>query len=235
MALQSAHSGKCVYHLPLGSPRKKSFLKENDFRCCNGTTIEAFESLNSGIYYHNSSILWVNLYVPSKVNWAEKGIELEQKGNFPINPNIEFTVSAKKKSTFDIRLLLPSWANAVDVYINSEKQDTKIIPNSYVILNREWKNGDKIKLVFRYDFYIKTMPDEKNVVAIFYGPTLLAFENNEELILKGDQNSILSNLSMENNSNSTFLLKNNGKTYTLRPLYNIEDESYGVYATIRNY
>ena len=82
MALQSAHSGKCVYHLPLGSPRKKSFLKENDFRCCNGTAIEAFESLNSGIYYHNSSILWVNLYVPSKVNWAEKGIELEQKGNF---------------------------------------------------------------------------------------------------------------------------------------------------------
>ena len=96
LALQSGHSGMCVYHLPLGSPRKKEFLKENDFRCCNGSTIEAFASLNSGIYYHNDSALWVNLYIPSKVNWAEKNVVLEQTGNFPVDTCVEFTVSAKK-------------------------------------------------------------------------------------------------------------------------------------------
>ncbi|HTG54880.1 MAG TPA: beta-L-arabinofuranosidase domain-containing protein, partial [Niabella sp.] len=62
MALQSGRTGACVYHLPLGSPRKKAFLKDNDFRCCNGSSVEAFSSLNSNIYFHNDSTLWVNLY-----------------------------------------------------------------------------------------------------------------------------------------------------------------------------
>ena len=63
---------------------------------------------------------------------------------------------------------------------------------------------------------------------------LLAFENGSELILKGDEKTILSNLSVVE-SNSVFHLNNNGMKYLLRPLYDIEDQSYGVYATIRNY
>jgi DUF1680 family protein len=234
LALQSAHSGRCVYHLPLGSPRKKSFLKENDFRCCNGSSIEAFSLLNSGIYYHKDSILWVNLYVPSKANWAGKNIVLEQTGNFPTDSGIEFTIFAKKKSAFTLKLLVPSWAKYADIYVNNEKQSVEIISNSYISLNREWENEDKIRLVFWYDYYIKTMPDDKNVIAIFYGPMLLAFENGSELILKGDEKTILSNLSVVE-SNRVFLLYNNGIKYLLCPLYDIEDQSYGVYAAIRNY
>ncbi|MDP4209379.1 MAG: glycoside hydrolase family 127 protein [Bacteroidota bacterium] len=232
LALQSGYSGKCVYHLPLGSPEKKNFLKENDFRCCNGTTIEAFSLLNSGIYYHNDSALWVNLYIPSTVDWAQKGIGLEQSGNFPTDTCVEFRLSIKKKTAFTLKFLIPSWAKNVDIYLNDEKQSIRTSPDSYVNLNRVWKNNDKIKLVFHYNFYIKTMPDDKNVIAIFYGPTLLAFENTSELILKGDSNNILNNLSVQDH---TFHLYNGGKIYLLRPLYDVEEQAYGVYATIRNY
>ncbi|HEX3024476.1 MAG TPA: beta-L-arabinofuranosidase domain-containing protein [Chitinophagaceae bacterium] len=234
LALQSRNSGKCVYHLPLGSPRKKEFLKENDFRCCNGTTIEAFSALNSGIYYHNDSALWVNLYLPSQVNWDEKNLVLGQTGNFPMDTIVEFTVSTKKKTNFVLNLLIPSWAKKAEVYVNGEKQTNKIVPNSYISLNRQWKNNDKIKLVFQCDFYIKTMPDDKNVFAIFYGPTLLAFDSNTELILKGNQDLILKSLSLDKESNA-FHLNNNGNTYLLIPFYDIDEQSYGVYATIRNY
>jgi hypothetical protein len=234
LALQSGHSGKCVYHLPLGSPRKKEFLKENDFRCCNGSTIEAFASLNSCIYYHNDSALWVNLYLPSRVNWAEKNVVLEQAGDFPVDTCVEFTISTKKSSTFVLKLLIPSRVQNAEVYVNNVKQNNTIVPDSYVILKRQWKNNDKIKLVFHYDFNIQTMPDDKNVFAIFYGPTLLAFLNESELILKGNHDVILKNLSKDKNSN-TFHLNNNGKTYQLKPFYEIEEQSYGVYATVRNY
>lgn len=234
LASQSAQTGACVYHLPLGSPRKKSFLKENDFRCCNGTSIEAFSLLNSGIYYHNDSTLWVNLYVPSKVTWAGKGVTLQQTGNFPKDSTIDFTVSVKKKSSFAVKLLVPSWAKKADVYVNNEKLRIGTIPNSYISLNREWKNNDKIRLVFHYEFHITSMPDDKNVIAVFYGPVLLAFEDPSELILKGDHSGILSSLSVGADDN-IFYLRNGGRTYLLRPLYEIGNQSYGVYATIRNY
>lgn len=234
MALQSAHTGKCVYHLPLGSPMKKSYLNENDFRCCNGSSIEAFEQLNSGIYYHNNSTLWVNLYIPSKLKWADKGIELDQVGNFPENPVVEFIVSSKEKKEFELMLFIPSWAKKVEVAVNGKKQKVKTTPESFLCLKRKWKDRDKVSLVFEYDFHLKTMPDNKNMIALFYGPILLAFENGSELVLKGDHKTILSQLSKREKTN-VFNLKNNGTTYTLRPLFNIEEEMYGVYATINNF
>ena len=235
LALQSAETGRVVYHLPLGSPRTKNFLKENDFRCCNGSSIEAFTQLNSGIYYYNDSSLWINMYVPSEVNWSEKGIVIEQTGNFPADPVIEFIVSARRKSLFNLMLLVPSWAQNTEVYINSEKQDIEITPGSYLSLDREWRNNDKIKLVFHYDLYIRTMPDDKNVIALFYGPMLLAFESRSELILKGNRDNILNNVSAADNETCTFELANDGEKYLLRPFFDIEGQSYGVYATIRNY
>ncbi|WP_100614370.1 beta-L-arabinofuranosidase domain-containing protein [Confluentibacter citreus] len=232
MALQSANTGAVVYHLPLGSPRKKIFLKDNDFRCCNGSSIEAFSQLNSGIYYHDDSNLWVNLYVPSKVNWDEKNISIEQTGNFPTSSEVSFSVSAKKKTAFNLNLFVPSWGKKVEVYVNNIKQEIEITPNSYVHINREWKNSDTVKLVFHYDFCIKTMPDDKNVIAIFYGPILMAFQNDSEIILKGKHETILSQLSKNDN---VFSLDNADSTYILKPLYNIDEDMYSVYATIRNY
>ena len=235
LALQSARSGKVVYHLPLGSPRTKKYLKENDFRCCNGSSIGAFAQLNPGIYYHNDSTIWVNLYVPSKVNWKERGIEIVQTGNFPADPSIEFTISAERKSLLNLKLLVTSWTQNTEVFVNNEKKNIKIIPGSFISLNREWKNKDKVKLVFHYEFYIKTMPDDKNVIALFYGPVLFAFECKSELILKGNKDDILNNINVLDKEGNTFSLVNDGKEYLLRPLYNIEDQSYGVYAPIRNY
>ena len=89
--------------------------------------------------------------------------------------------------------------------------------------------------MFHYDFYIKTMPDDKNMIAIFYGPILLAFENGSELILKGTPEDILNGLKVQGDDNGSFTLNNGGRVYSLKPLYAIEEHSYGVYATIRNY
>lgn len=233
LALQSAHTGQCVYHLPLGSPRNKAFLRDNDFRCCNGSGVEAFALLNSGIYYHDHSNLWVNLYVPSTVNWKEKNITLTQQGNFPQSPSVAFTVAAKKKTAFTLNLFIPSWTAKTDVYINGEKQKKETAPLSYLNIQREWKNNDKIELVFHYDFHLKAMPDDENVIALFYGPVMLAFETPSEVILKGTTKEILNNLSLVDQH--TFRLLDQGREYTLRPLYDIHEESYGVYATIRTY
>lgn len=230
---QNAHAGTCVYHLPLGSPRNKAFLKETDFRCCNGSSIEAFASLDSGIYYHNETELWVNLYVPSKMTWKDKGVVVEQSGDFPRDSSVEFSVSLEKEASFRLNLLIPAWAKKTDLYVNGEKWETDIHPLSYASVERTWANNDKVKLVFHYDFRLKTMPDDEHVIAIFYGPTLLAFETKSELILKGTHAEILENLSV--GSGNICHLTDGGNKYILRPLYDIDDQSYGVYATIREY
>ncbi len=235
MALQSARSGRCVYHLPLSSPQKKSFLKETDFRCCNGTTIEAFSLLNSCIYFHNDASLWINMYIPSKVDWASMGVQLEQHGNFPADSVVDFQLSLKKKTKFSLNFFIPEWATNADIYVNGIKQGQIIQPSSYISLNRQWQHKDQVKIVFHYKLHLKAMPDNENVISVFYGPTLLAFESSSELILRSNKEKILQHIAPDNINEHTFKLSDNGKTYLLRPLFDIDEQSYGAYATIRDY
>ena len=234
MATHNFENGSTVYHLPLGSPRKKNFLKENDFKCCNGTAIETFAKLNTNIYFHDNENIWVNLFIPSKVSWKEQGLTINQTGNFPEDPKVLFTIATQNPAKFKLNLLIPSWANEhTKILINGVAANVKPIANTFANIDRVWKNGDQVELVFNYNVYLKTMPDDQNVIALFYGPVLLAFGTDKELILKGSQENILKSL-VKVKENFTFKLNNNGIAYNLTPFYKITGESYGVYATIRN-
>lgn len=230
---QSMSSGRNVYHLPLGSPRNKKFLEFNDFRCCNGSNIEAFTSLNSSIYFSDGKDLWVNLYVPSELKWKEKKAVIEQAGDFPMDSVVRFSVMDAGDGRFAVNFLMPSWAKHVDVYVNGKKYDGKCSPLSFCNVRRDWKSGDEVELRFHYYFYIKTMPDDENVFAVFYGPSMLAFETAEEVVLSGSRDDVLK--SLRPLEDGGFELENNGMTYRLKPLYMVDSESYGVYATLQNF
>lgn len=234
MALQSAHTGRCTYHLPLGSPHNKWWLTESDFRCCNGSSIEAFANLNSGIYFHKESELWINMYIPSTLNWKEKGVKIVQNGNFPYTPTTTIQIAENtSESAFSINLFIPSWATNTQILVNGKPQK-KAKPMSHASIKREWKKGDKITITFDYKFHIKSMPDDENIIAIFYGPMLLAFINNNELILSGSKEEILQNLSCHDLTTMHFTLKNAGRVLVLKPLFMVENETYSVYTRLSN-
>lgn len=234
MALQNREDGRTVYHLPLGSPRQKEFLQENDYRCCNGSGIEAFTHLSNNIYFHHQHTLWVNLYVPSILKWQEMGVVLEQSSNFPQEPGSSITIREAGAAKLAVKVFIPSWADeGTAVLLNGKPLEVEIEPLSYVTIERVWNEGDRLELKFDYKFYFKTMPDNENVMALYYGPVLLAFESDREIILKGDQRSILKNLSKDLEE-FTFTLVNGGRSYKLLPFYRVTGESYGVYFTLRN-
>lgn len=234
MSLEEDSAARTVYHLPLGSPRKKEFLKQNDFRCCNGTGIVAFTELSSSIYFHKQNRLYVNMLVPSRLEWNEQGISIEQITQFPENPKSILKISAIKATDFALNLLIPSWANSNSILlINGCKQNIKLVPGTFAKISRRWSNGDSIELKFDFQFYLKKMPDNSKVIAIYYGPVLLAFETEKELILKGNENDILRKLTKIADQFSFYLWNNNTK-YNLLPFYKIKNQNYGVYATIRN-
>ncbi len=232
MALQSAHTGRCTYHLPLGSPRDKKWLTENDFRCCNGSSIEAFATLNNNIYFHDGTNLWVNMYIPTTLNWEEQGISLSQQGEFPLKPQVVISIdSVPEVADFTLNLFIPSWAKGTQISINAEDAGAAS-PMSYKSIHRTWKAGDRIVLDFAYDFHVKPMPDDKNVMAIFYGPMMLAFVDKGEIVLKGSVEVVLQGLSRENDKD--FYLQNGDRKFCLTPFFLIENETYSVYVGIDN-
>ena len=177
LASQEPDSGMMCYFVPLRMGGKKTFSdKFNSFWCCVGSGIENHSKYGEAIYYRsNDGGLFVNLFIPSQLNWKEKNITITQNTSFPESNTSSIKIACSKSLSFPMYIRNPWWAgnNAV-IMVNGKEIKAGKAANGYFIVNRTWKNDDKVTIVFDMHLYTESMPDNKNRIALLYGPVLLA-------------------------------------------------------------
>ncbi|WP_316800423.1 beta-L-arabinofuranosidase domain-containing protein [Pedobacter frigidisoli] len=184
LASVAENSPANTYHVSLrpGSVKQFSNGDMTGFTCCNGTAIESSTKLQNSIYFksEDNKSLYVNLYIPSTLNWTERKVTLIQSTNFPNDDQTALTISGNGK--FDIQVRVPGWATkGFTVKINGVKQKLVAIPGTYLKLSRSWKNGDKIELQMPFQFHLDPVMDQQNIASLFYGPILLAAQETEPI------------------------------------------------------
>lgn len=178
---QDPKTGMVTYFLPLISGSHKVYsTKENSFWCCVGSGFENHAKYGEAIYYHNDKGIYVNLFIPSVVNWREKGITLRQETAFPAEESTTMTVKTETSVKTTIYLRYPSWSRGVTVNVNGKEVAVKQKPGSYIAITRLWKNGDRITANYPMKVSIETTPDNPQKGALIYGPLVLAGERGTE-------------------------------------------------------
>lgn len=171
-----------TYHVPLRPGSIKQFGNPNmtGFTCCNGTAIESSTKLQNSIYFKtkNNDALYVNLYVPSTLEWTERKVTVDQTTSFPKEDQTRLTIKGSGK--FDIHLRVPGWATkGFFVKINGKEQKLQVKPGSYLKISRTWKDGDVLELKMPFTFHLDPVMDQQNIASLFYGPVLLAAQEPE--------------------------------------------------------
>jgi DUF1680 family protein len=71
-----------------------------------------------------------------------------------------------------LKVRRPSWAESGFAVLVNDKP----VPasGSYVAIDREWKDGDRVDVRMPMALHYETMPDNPRMVAILYGPMVLA-------------------------------------------------------------
>jgi len=177
MRLGTIHpeTGATQYYLSLTPGTWKTFNTEDqNFWCCTGSGVEEYTKLNDSIYWHDDAGLYVNLFIASELNWAEKGIKLRQETKFPESPTTALTIQTSKPVDTAIRLRIPEWAANATVKINGKPIEAMASPGSYLALSRQWKNGDRIEMTMPMHLRVESMPDDHAMQAFLYGPLVLA-------------------------------------------------------------
>ena len=170
------NSGMMTYYMSLKPGHFKTYsTPSGGMWCCMGTGIENTTRFNDAIYYHKDSNLWINQYIPSQVEWNEKGITLRQEGNILTTNNILFTVNAAAATQANLNIRVPSWASGpVAVSINGQPYQGQVDRGAYLSLDRQWQNGDQIAVSVPKKVYIRRSMDDPTMVSVYYGPFLLA-------------------------------------------------------------
>lgn len=171
-----------TYHVPLrpGSVKHFGNADMHGFTCCNGTALESSTKLQNSIYFKSADnkALYVNLYVPSTLNWTDKNVTVIQSTAFPNEDHTVLTIKGSGK--FDLNVRVPHWATkGFFVKINGKDEKVEAVPGSYLTLKRNWKDGDRVELRMPFHFYLEPVMDQQNVASLFYGPILLAAQEDE--------------------------------------------------------
>jgi len=171
-----------TYHISLRPGATKQFGNPDmkGFTCCNGTAIESSTKLQSSIYFRSkdNKNLYVNLYIPSTLEWGERGVTITQSTRYPNNDQTQFDIKGNGRFTVHIRV--PGWASkGVSVRINGKQQNISAQAGSYLPIERDWKDGDQIELMIPFVFHLDPVMDQQNIASLFYGPVLLAAQEQE--------------------------------------------------------
>ena len=176
--LSSQHpDGGFVYFTPI-RPRHYRVYSEpqHSFWCCVGSGLENHGKYGELIYAHDTQNLYVNLFIPSTLNWKDKGITVTQNTKFPFEEQSSIRLSLKKPQQFAIKFRYPSWVENGKMKITVNNKEISLVKdlNSYVSIERKWKTGDVITMVLPMQNKTEQLPDKSAWVSFVHGPIVLA-------------------------------------------------------------
>ncbi len=187
--------GRVIYNLSLKPGHHKQYQPLRDaWTCCMGTGMENHVRYGEAIYFHDDGGLWVNLYLPSELNWQARAVTIRLDTRWPYADTATLSIRCQQPQEFTLRLRYPHWARqgmtatvhpgqstqpedsaatARQYGVSSIGRGAEQVPG-YLELRRMWRDGDRVEVHIPMSLRTESMPDNPNRIGIFYGPTLLA-------------------------------------------------------------
>jgi len=191
LASQRPETGGFVYFTPMRPNHYRVYSQvEEGMWCCVGSGIESHARYGQFIYAHEAGTLYVNLFIPSELNWAARGIRIRQETAFPDRESTRITVQGG--GSFALKLRYPAWvkAGAMQIRVNGKRVAAQAGSDGYVRIERQWRGGDRVDLVLPMATRLEQMPDHSNYYAVLHGPIVLAAKTapfaNEKLNFMAD-------------------------------------------------
>lgn len=154
--------------------------------CCVGTGMENHGKYGQFIYTRQGSdSLRVNLFIPSRLNWKEKGVTLTQENDFPDEEGSRLSISTDAPRQFTLCVRKPGWTDGMKVKVNG--QQLKIAPDAsgYYALDRTWEDGDVVELEMPMTVRLEELNYLPQYVSIMRGPIVLAAKYDNSAGLPG--------------------------------------------------
>lgn len=175
LSSQHPEKGGFVYFTPIRPNHYRVYSQpETSMWCCVGSGLENHSKYGELIYSHTQNDVFVNLFIPSVLDWKEKDLYIEQSTKFPYKNSTDLVLKMKKSKTFSMNIRYPEWAEDFEISINGKIQKIEAKPSSYVTITRKWKSGDQISVTFKTSTHLENLPDGSNWSAFVNGPIVLA-------------------------------------------------------------
>jgi len=114
--------------------------------CCPPNVLRTIASLGGYGYATSADTLYVNLFLGGEVEAqvGDRAVKLRVETDYPWEGKVVFTVDSN--GAFRLAMRRPGWCRGVALRINGQDQAAPQLERGYIVLNREWKSGDRVEL-----------------------------------------------------------------------------------------
>lgn len=175
LSTQDPVQGGFVYFTPMRSGHYRVYSQpQTSFWCCVGSGMENHARYGEMIYSHKDNNLYVNLYIPSTLQWGE--VKIEQQTAFPDEEGTTLLIfPGKDKKAFAVNFRLPEWVKQEELRLSvNDEQQKVVVKDGYIHLTRSWSQGDKVRLELPMHLRAIALPDGSSNYSLLYGPIVLA-------------------------------------------------------------
>ena len=176
LSSQHPEHGGYVYFTPARPAHYRVYSMPNSAMwCCVGTGMENHGKYGEFIYTHTMDSLFVNLFIPSELDWKAKKVKLVQETDFPNQEGSKLVVKVKKPTRFKLLVRHPGWATSgMKVLCNGVDYGAESSPSAYIVIDRLWKNGDVVEVEMPLPLIVEELINAPNYISIMKGPILLS-------------------------------------------------------------
>ncbi|MFK4064429.1 beta-L-arabinofuranosidase domain-containing protein [Streptomyces sp. NPDC029674] len=180
-----------TYFVGLAPGHVRDYTPKAGTTCCEGTGMESATKYQDSVYFTTTAgdgdgrgALYVNLYMPSKLTWAERGVTVTQTTGYPYEQGTTLTVRGRA-AAFELRLRVPSWsADGFTVEVNGRPVTGDARPGGYFSVTRTWRDGDTVRVAVPFRLRTEQAPDDPRVQTLFHGPVALAARDARKELLR---------------------------------------------------
>jgi hypothetical protein len=176
LSTQHPEHGGYVYFTSMRPAHYRNYSSlNNGMWCCVGTGMENHGKYGEFIYARLGDSLYVNLFVASELDWKDKGVKVIQNTHFPMEETSILTVKTSETSRFKMLIRCPWWVRPgqMKVLCKGENYAAGAAPSSYIVIDRQWKDGDVIEISMPMSISIEELPNEPQFISIMRGPIVM--------------------------------------------------------------
>ncbi|WP_311765338.1 beta-L-arabinofuranosidase domain-containing protein [Streptomyces zingiberis] len=200
----------------------------DSFWCCQGTGLETHTRLMDSVYFRRDTTLIVNLFVPSVLDWTERGITVTQTTTFPVSDTTTLRITGDAGGTWSLRVRIPGWTSGATLAVNGVTQNVATTPGSYATVTRAWASGDTVTVTLPMRVVMRAANDNANVSAVTYGPVVLS-GNYGNTSLSSLPSLDPASVRRTGGDGLAFTATANGSTVNLGPFHDAHGHNYTVY------
>jgi hypothetical protein len=109
----------------------------------------------------------------------------KQETRYPFEDAVHMTLSTSEPVQFPLYLRIPGWCEAPALRVNGKKTPVYAGPRTFLVIDRQWKDGDTVDLVLPMELKLRYWIRNGNTVSVDRGPLTYSLKIGEKYVRYG--------------------------------------------------